>query len=382
VSTREIAAGAQRRLYYGWVVVGTLATTETISWGILYYAFAAFLVPMQRDLGWSTAALTGAYSLALLVSGLAALPVGRWVDRHGPRLLMTLGSIGGAVLLFVWSHVESQPVFYLLWLAMGIVMAATLYEPAFTVVATWFRRLRGRALLLLTFVAGFASTIFLPLATALIERFGWRQALLILAVLLAVTTIPAHALILSRRPEDLGLLPDGDRHPEEAHDVLPTIEGVTLRRALHEHAFWWLTVAFFLGMLSTVAVGVHLIPFLLADGYNPGFAAAATGLIGATQVAARVVVTLVGNRCPSVPLAAAVFALQGAAVLILLAWRQSSGVLLAVLLLGAGRGAVTLMRASLVAERYGRVHYGAIGGALALFVSGAAALAPVGAGVA
>lgn len=382
MSTREIAAGAQRRLYYGWVVVGTLATTETISWGILYYAFAAFLVPMQRDLGWSTAALTGAYSLALLVSGLAAVPVGRWVDRHGPRLLMTLGSIGGAVLLFVWSYVESQPVFYLLWLAMGIVMAATLYEPAFTVVATWFRRFRGRALLLLTFVAGFASTIFLPVATALIERFGWRQAILILAVLLAVTTIPAHALILRSRPEDLGLLPDGDRHPDEAHDVLPAIEGVTLRRVLHEHAFWWLTAAFFLGTLSTVAVGVHLIPFLLADGYNPGFAAAATGLIGATQVAARVVVTVVGNRCPLVPLTAAVFALQGAAVLILLAWRQSSGVLLGVVLLGAGRGAVTLMRASLVAERYGRAHYGAIGGALALFISGAAALAPVGAGVA
>jgi hypothetical protein len=83
-----------------------------------------------------------------------------------------------------------------------------------------------------------------------------------------------------------------------------------------------------------------------------------------------------------VPLTAAVFALQGAAVLILLTWRQASGVLLAVVLLGAGRGAVTLMRASLIAERYGRTHYGAIGGTLALFVSGAAALAPVGAGVA
>jgi cyanate permease len=108
----------------------------------------------------------------------------------------------------------------------------------------------------------------------------------------------------------------------------------------------------------------------------------ATGLIGATQVAARVVVTLAGDRCPQVPLTAALFALQAAAVLILLVWRQSSGVLLAVVLLGAGRGAVTLMRATLVAERYGRAHYGAISGALALFVSGAAALAPVGAGVA
>lgn len=381
--TQTILPAAKRRLYYGWVVVSTLATTETISWGILYYAFAAFLVPMQQELGWSTAQLTGAYSLALLVSGLAAVPVGRWVDRHGPRLLMTLGSIGGTILLVTWARVDSLPGFYLLWLLMGLVLAATLYEPAFTVVAVWFHRLRSRALLLLTFVAGFASTIFLPVATRLIEQFGWRQALVALAAFLAVTTIPAHALILRRRPEDLGLLPDGEHRPETRDDPQPlTIEGVSLRQALREHGFWWLTAAFFFGTLSSVAVAVHLIPFLLADGYTPGFAAAATGLIGATQVAARVVVTLAENRCPAVPLTAGVFGLQGLAVLVLLAWHQAGGVLLAVILLGAGRGAVTLMRASLVAERYGRAHYGAIGGALALFVSGAAALAPVGAGVA
>ena len=378
----EIAARSPGRLYYGWVVVGTLATTETVSWGILYYAFAAFLVPMQRELGWSTAALTGAYSLALLVSGLAAVPVGRWVDRHGPRLLMTVGSVAGALLLLGWSRVAHLPAFYLVWAAMGLAMAATLYEPAFTVVATWFRRLRGRALLLLTFVAGFASTIFLPLATYLIERLGWRSALLALAALLAATTVPAHALILRRRPEDLGLRPDGDTRPDESGRPSLAIEGVSLREALHERAFWWLTAAFFLGTLSSVAVGVHLIPFLVADGYAPAFAAAATGLIGAMQVASRVVVTLAGSRWPQVPLTAAVFALQSAALLILLAWRAPIGVIAAVVLLGAGRGVVTLMRASLVAERYGRAHYGAIGGALALFVSGAAALAPVGAGLA
>jgi MFS family permease len=383
VSLAAMTPGVRPKLYYGWVIVGTLATTETISWGILYYAFAAFLVPMQHELGWSTAALTGAYSLALLVSGLAALPVGRWVDRHGPRLLMTLGSSGGALLLLAWAHTASLPGFYLLWFAIGVVMATTLYEPAFTVVATWFRHQRSRALLLLTFVAGLASTIFLPVSTVLIEHLGWRQALVVLAVFLAATTIPAHALILRRRPEDLGLLPDGDalREGVRALASLP-LEGVTLRQAVREHAFWWLTTAFFLGMLSTVAVAVHLIPFLLADGYDPGFAAMATGLIGATQVAARVVVTIAGDRCPHALLTAAVFALQGAAVLILIVWRHLSGVLLAVVLLGAGRGAVTLMRATLIAERYGRAHYGTIGGALALFVNVAAALAPVGAGVA
>lgn len=115
-----------------------------------------------------------------------------------------------------------------------------------------------------------------------------------------------------------------------------------------------------------------------ADGCSPGFAAA-TGLIGVTQVATRVVVTVASDCCPHVLLAAAIFALQAAAVLILLVCRQP-GVILAVLLLGDGRGAVRVMRATLVAERYGRVHDGVIGGALALFVSGATALAPVGAG--
>jgi sugar phosphate permease len=81
---------------YGWTIVAVFAVTETVSWGVLYYAFAVFQVPMQRDLGWSKAELTGAYSLALATSALAAFPVGRWLDRHSPRSLMTLGSLGGA----------------------------------------------------------------------------------------------------------------------------------------------------------------------------------------------------------------------------------------------------------------------------------------------
>ena len=78
-------------LYYGWVMLLTLSFTELTSWGILYYSFSVFVTPMQRELGWSRAALTGAFSLALLCSGVAALGVGRWLDRHGSRLMMTAG---------------------------------------------------------------------------------------------------------------------------------------------------------------------------------------------------------------------------------------------------------------------------------------------------
>src|SRR5215211_5051919 len=103
-----------RRLYYGWIIVAALAVTELTSWGVQYYAFAVFLRPMETDLGWSRSAMTGAFSLALLVSGLVALPMGKWLDRHGPRLLMTVGSGAATVLVLAWSRVESLPFFYLI----------------------------------------------------------------------------------------------------------------------------------------------------------------------------------------------------------------------------------------------------------------------------
>ncbi|HEU5425187.1 MAG TPA: MFS transporter [Nitrolancea sp.] len=353
---------APRRFYYGWALVGTLAATETVSWDIVYYAFAVFLVPMEAELGWSRAVLTGAYSLA--IAGLAAIPVGRWLDRHGPRALMTADSIAAVLLLLAWSAVGSVGAFYLIWAALGLVMAAILYEPAFAAVATWFERERGKALLLLTFVAGFASTIFLPLASRLVGALGWRQALLALAGILAVLTIPAHALVLRRRPEDLGLLPDGQER----------------RGALGDAAFWWLSGSIILGTVTVVALGVHLVPLLRERGYGADTAALATGALGALSVTGRVLITALIRRLPQALVTAALLALQSIAVLVLLAWDSPAGLVLFVILFGLGFGALTLARAGLIAEWYGRKHYGAIGGALALCTTGARALAPVGAG--
>jgi MFS family permease len=83
-----------RPIYYGWPMLTAVSTAQVVSWGILYYAFSVFLTPMQAELGWTTVELTGAYSLMLLCGGLAALPVGRWLDRHGPRALMSAACAG------------------------------------------------------------------------------------------------------------------------------------------------------------------------------------------------------------------------------------------------------------------------------------------------
>ena len=95
-------------------------------------------------------------------------------------------------------------------------MSAILYEPAFVVVAKWFEKRRSTALMVITLAAGFASTIFLPLTARLLALYGWRQAMVILAALLAVTTIPLHALVLRRAPADMGQAVDGNGLPPPA----------------------------------------------------------------------------------------------------------------------------------------------------------------------
>jgi MFS family permease len=133
---------------------------------------------MQRDLGASTAQLSGALTVAMAVTGAAAIGVGRWLDRHGARWLMTAGSLLGAACVVGWSQVQTLPQLYLVFTGIGLACAAVLYEPAYAVINTWFRRDRHRALLTLTVVAGFASTVFLPTSQALIDALGWRGALL------------------------------------------------------------------------------------------------------------------------------------------------------------------------------------------------------------
>ena len=105
----------QHRPQRGWVLVATLAVTETTSYGVLAYAFGVFLLPMQDDLGWSRTALTGAYAVAVIVSGVVAIPVGRWLDRHGARALMTAGSATAVLLVLAWAHVSSLISFYAIW---------------------------------------------------------------------------------------------------------------------------------------------------------------------------------------------------------------------------------------------------------------------------
>lgn len=370
-------------LYYGWVLVLTLGVTETVSYGVLSYAFTVFVLPMQAELGWPRATISGALSLAFLVSAVAGLPVGRWLDLHGPRWLMTIGSIAATGLVLAWSAVADLFTFYLIWFGIGLTLAAVLYEPAFAVVATWFVHYRGRALTLLTFMAGFASVIFLPLTGWLVATQGWRAALVTLAIVLGVGTIPLHALVLRRRPEDLGLAPDGDRPSASWDQARPRSEtSVPTGVALRQPDFWWLTVSFCFNAVGIGALFVHLVPYLIERGYEPGLAAAATGLAGLLALPGRLVFTPLGDRLPRQLLTGFLLALQGVALLALLLIRNDFGVYAYIILFGAGYGAVTPARVAIMAGLYGREHFARITSVLSLFTIVSRAAGPLVAGAA
>jgi len=370
-----------RTPYYGWVLVGALGITEIISWGVLYYAFGVFLTPMEADLGWSRGAITGAFSLALVLSGVAAIPVGRWLDRHGARVLMTAGSCVATLLVLAWASSVTLSEFYLVWAAIGLVMATLLYEPAFAVVTVWFERKRAKALTAVTLIAGFSSTVFLPFAAWLLQVQGWRGALVSLAVILAVGTIPVHALLLRRRPEDLGLHPDGARDVRVGTEP-PRREDVPVRTALRDPAFRWLVLGFCLSTGVAFGVHVHLVPILLDRGYDPMVAATLAGLVGAMQVFGRLLMAPLTTRIPLRSITAGVLAILPLAIVVLILVPGTIGVIAFVALFGAAKGCLTLVRPAFVADLYGRTHYASIAGVLAFAVNLAQAAAPVGAGAA
>lgn len=344
-----------------------LSTAETLSWGIVYYCFSVFIQPIEREMGWTRTQVTGAFSLALLVSGLAAVPVGHWLDARGARGLMTFGSVLGSLLLASFATIQSLEGLYMVWLGLGAVMAMVLYEPAFAVVATWFVRHRDRALTVLTLFGGLASTVMVPIAAWLVQHQGWRGAALSLAALLACTTIPLHALLLRKDPASLGLRPDGDDPAVVGGQEPPPAASAGFGAVLKEPRFRALTAALALASLVTVAAVVHLIPYLTGEGTSAATAALVLGLTGLLQLPGRLIFGPVRRHLGWQWIAAAAFVSQALALVVLALMPSRPGLVFFVCLFGVSNGIVTLVRASTLAELYGRETYGRVGGIVSLF---------------
>ncbi|KRF20601.1 hypothetical protein ASG90_18685 [Nocardioides sp. Soil797] len=351
-------------------VVGVLSTVQIISWGVLYYAFAALQSSITADTGWSSVAVTGAFSLSQLVAGGVGIWIGRHIDAYGPRVVMTAASLAAVPGVAAVALAPSLEVFYLGWVLTGVAMAGTLYPPAFAALTHWGGARRVRALTTLTLVAGLASTVFAPLASVLDDALGWRQAYLVLLTGLVLVTVPLHWWGLKH--------PWRTTHP---HEEVPAPAQRTARADVAVIArsapFLLLTVANALTGLAVFAVVINLVPMLVEQGMSRNLAAVALGLGGVGQVAGRLgyarfaAATSVTGR--------GVIVVSGVAVATAaLALAPSSAGLLIVLgmVLGLARGIYTLVQATAVTDRWGPANYGTLNGILTAPALTASAIAP------
>jgi MFS family permease len=348
-------------------VLAVLCVTEIVSWGVLYYAFPVLAPTIAADTGRSIATITAAFSAGLVVSALVGIWSGRLLDRIGPRPVMTAGSVLAVPAVLGIAAAPSLPLFFAAWALAGVAMAGTLYSPAFAALTRWWGPRRVRALTVLTLLAGLSSTIFAPLTASLLGHLGWRHTYLVLAVVLAVVTIPAHLLGLR------GHWPD----PDPADDRPDTFDDRSPGAIARSRPFLLLTAAVGLGAFAAYAVIVNQVPLLLERGVSTSLAAWALGLGGIGQVLGRLGYGRLTERLGVRARGVVVLGLSAATAALLGVLPGPTTLLIAVAMLaGAARGVFTLLQATAISDRWGTVHYGRLNGLLSAPALIATALGP------
>jgi len=258
--------------FYGWVIV--VVTFITMAIGVnARTAFSLFFPPIIDEFGWERGVTAGAFSFGFVISAVVSPLIGRLMDRAGPRAVMELGValMGGGLLL---APLTTQP--WHLYLTIGVMVGAGSvclgYSGQSLFLPNWFIRRRGLAMGLAFAGVGIGSMTLLPWVQHMIEQTGWRTACTAMGIVVLVVLAPIN-LLLRKRPEDIGLQPDGAAAPlasdkPVSYVVDPDWAGIdwTLGRALRTARFWWISLGYFGGLYIWYAVQVHQTKYLLDIG--------------------------------------------------------------------------------------------------------------------
>jgi MFS family permease len=291
-------------VFYGWVLVATAFVTM----GIVVNsrtAFSLFFPSILGEFGWSRGLTAATFTTGLLSSNAFTPFLGVLMDRLGPRVVFPLG-LGLMSLGLMLATATREP--WHLHLTLGVLVAGASvfvsYMGHSLLLPNWFVRRRGLALGLAFSGVGVGSFVLMPLIQAMLGRVGWRGACWLLAGLILLLVLPLNAVVPRRRPEELGLRPDGDAaagagpRPATVHVVDPAWAAVewTLARAVRTSRFWWVFVGYFTGLFAWYAVQVHQTKYLLELGFSGELAAYALGLVGLTGIAGQIVWGFLSDR--------------------------------------------------------------------------------------
>jgi len=336
-----------------------LGITQITAWGTSYYCLGVLAGPISQDTGWSRGFVFLGFTVALLVMGLVSSAVGRAVDRHGSRAVMTLGTVLVSSGLFALAHVRSEAAYLAVWAFLGLGMRLCLYDAAFAALVQ-VAPSRGRmAISYLTLFGAFASSVFWVVGHALNEQVGWRQTLVLFALINLVVCLPLHWLGLARRETaEAAAAPTG---AAAAGADGPPLEGRTRSVAIVLFALIMSLNGFVFGVIS-----VQLVPLLGAAGLATATAVWVASMKGVAQFAGRVVEILFARNLRAITVGRIAVGVLPPSLLLLLAGTGSLPLIVAfTLLMGASQGVITIVRGAVPLALFGAKGYGAVLGVIA-----------------
>ena len=371
---------ANRRFFYGWVIVFVCAITLFVAFGIRL-SFAVFFVALLEEYGWSRADTAFIFSTSMIVFTLFSTPAGLALDKWGVRRVFGVGAILLAVGLLLSSRVQTL---LQLTVAYGVVVGLAItilgLGPQASVVARWFVRQRGLAIGLTFAGTGVGSLLLTPITAVLISNIGWRGAYVALAVL-ALLLVPLIVRFLRLSPEQMNTYPDGERpsphYPTEKRQSIET--GWTMTQVIRTPAFWLVMIAS-LGAIGPLRMlTVHQLAVMADAGIDAVVAASIVGLSGlVTAVAFIMWGTLsdkIGRRWAylwgSICLLIAIFTLNRIEGNSALGW-----LLFYALMLGLGEGSRSSLVTAVASDLFPGQALGGVNGAVGSGFGAGAALFP------
>jgi len=362
-----------QRLFYGWLLVAASVANLVISGGLGFYAFGVFFNPLIDEFGWSRALLSLGMTIANFIIGIVGPIIGLLVDRYGARSVMVPGAVVFGAGFALLSLTSSLWYFYVVYFILAIGEAGILLVPVTAMIANWFERRRGLAMGVTITGFGLGGLFLAPLTTRLILDYGWRTSYLVLGLAACIILVPLNLLMIRHRPEDMGLLPDGQpQQPGRERALAGAVAsnpgrgmGWTLASAARTPVFWFLAVALTMVMLGEGSILVHVVPLFRDRGFSAEAAALILACVTGISLSGRVLAGYISDKVPARYVAAAMFLMvtAGITILIITTSTMTTAILFA-LVYGFALGGVAALLPILVSQCFGSDSFGSIYGGL------------------
>jgi MFS family permease len=358
------AASLEPKAFYGWKTLSATAVMYFAMSGLLLYSFPVFLPFLCEAFGWSRASVSWANSLAMIVAGIASPLAGLCIAKYGARAVIAIGALLSIFcFVFVSFHTKLWELYVAYGLLLGIGCCFCGILAMTTIANNWFVKKRSLALSILLTAGALGALVMVSFLMALINRFGWRHAYLVIAALILLLLVILPLLLVKNRPEDLGQVPDGIAEQREiaagpsTSRLYSTPVDFTPAEALRTPAFWFLIVFGTAQMVGLQGFMQHQIAFLIDIGISSSMAAAAYSVFIGVSVVGRLGLGFLGLKYPTRNLAILSMALLVSGMAIILWARTLPMVMLCNSIVGIGMGASVVAMMNIMPLYFGRTHY-------------------------